>query len=380
MQILPVASGKGGVGKSLVAANLSIALAQAGNRVILADLDLGGSNLHTILGMRAPSAGVGTYFARKGMAFDEIIIPTEYKNLSLIPGDAEIPGIANLKSYQKRALVKNLTSLEVDYLVLDLGSGTSYNTLDFFLLSSKGIIVTTPTMTAILNAYLFIKNAVFRLIDHSFKAKGPAGDYLKSLRESGDGLQRAYIPQILPELRVRDPEGYELFVSRRDAFQPSLIMNLLDDPKDSTKAGKIRRSCIHYLGIDLDHLGVIYRDSLQDAALSSGLPILVYKPQSVLAQAVSRIADKIMESSAVGMQLQDIEDVDDNYTAADMEAEIDFETKIQYMQDLLHSGALSEGDLFETLRMQQYEINRLRKESNFLKAKIVEASNAGYDL
>ncbi len=380
MQILPVASGKGGVGKSLVAANLSIALAQAGNRVIVADLDLGGSNLHTILGMRAPSAGIGTFFTRKGMEFSEIVLPTEYRNLSLIPGDAEIPGIANLNSNQKRSLVRNLTALEADYLVLDLGSGTSYNTLDFFLLSSRGIIVTTPTMTSILNAYLFLKNAIFRLIDRSFRAKGPAGEYLKSLRESGDGLQRTYIPRILPELRVRDPKGYEKFIQQRDAFQPALIMNLLNDPKDSAKAGKIRRSCIHYLGIDLDHLGVIYRDVLQDAALSSGLPILIYKPHSVLAQAISRIADKVMESAAVDMQLQDIEDVDDNYTAADMEAEIDFDTKIQYMQDLLHSGALSEGDLFETMRMQQYEIDRLRKENNFLKTKIVEASKAGFEL
>ena len=225
MQILPVASGKGGVGKSLVAANLSIALAQTGRKVIIADLDLGGSNLHTILGIRAPAVGIGTYLSKKDVPFSDIVLPTEYENLRFIPGDAEIPGIANLKSHQKRALVKNLTSLEVDYLVLDLGSGTSYNTLDFFLLSSKGIIVTTPTMTAILNAYLFIKNAVFRLIDHSFKAKGPAGDYLKSLRESGDGLQRAYIPQILPELRVRDPEGYELFVSRRDAWWSSKFGN-----------------------------------------------------------------------------------------------------------------------------------------------------------
>lgn len=380
MQILPVASGKGGVGKSLVAANLSIALAQAGKQVVVADLDLGGSNLHTILGIRAPSAGIGTYLTKKGMSFEDIIIPTEYENLSFIPGDAEIPGIANLKSHQKRTLIRNLASLEADYLVLDLGSGTSYNTLDFFLLSSRGILVTTPTLTAILNGYLFLKNAIFRLIDHSFPPKGPAAEYLKTLRESGTGLQRAYIPQLLPELRVRDPEGYEKFVEQRETFQPAMVMNLLDDPKDSSKAAKIRRSCIQYLGIDLDHLGVIYRDVLQDSALASGLPIIVYKPRAVLSQAIARIADKVMETSGVEMRMPDMDEVDENYVAADMEAEIDFDTKIQYMQDLLRSGALSESDLLETLRIQQYEINRLRKESNFLKAKLVAASKAGFDL
>ena len=54
MRIIPVASGKGGVGKSLVAANLGVAFAQAGQRVVIADLDLGASNLHLFLGHQAP--------------------------------------------------------------------------------------------------------------------------------------------------------------------------------------------------------------------------------------------------------------------------------------------------------------------------------------
>ena len=97
MHIVPVASGKGGVGKSLISANLSIALGQAGKRVVLADLDLGGSNLHTMLGLRSVRAGIGTFLTDKGASFDDIVVPTEYDNVRFIPGDAEIPGIANLK-------------------------------------------------------------------------------------------------------------------------------------------------------------------------------------------------------------------------------------------------------------------------------------------
>src|SRR6056297_78751 len=98
MHIVPIASGKGGVGKTLLAANLAVALGQAGKRVILADLDLGASNLHIALGSGSVKYGIGTFLNSKEIDFDDIILDTDYKNLRFIPGDAEIPGIANLKS------------------------------------------------------------------------------------------------------------------------------------------------------------------------------------------------------------------------------------------------------------------------------------------
>jgi flagellar biosynthesis protein FlhG len=162
MQIVPVASGKGGVGKTLVAANLAIALAQANRRVILADLDLGGSNLHLVLGLNVGGPSIGTFLGKKKIDFSEAVHETGIPNLRFIPGDAEIPGLANLTASQKNMIVRRLSGLDADYLILDLGAGTSQNTLDFFLMSGQGIIVTTPTPTATVNAYLFLKNAAFR--------------------------------------------------------------------------------------------------------------------------------------------------------------------------------------------------------------------------
>ncbi|WP_455381355.1 AAA family ATPase, partial [Salinispira pacifica] len=156
MQIIPIASGKGGVGKSLLAANIAIVLGQAGKRVILADLDLGASNLHLILGISNLSVGIGTVLAKSGSDLEEVIIDTDYENLRFIPGDAEIPGLANLSSGQKRMLIRRLRKLDADYLVLDLGAGTNFNTLDFFLTSGHGIVITAPTPTATVNAYLFV--------------------------------------------------------------------------------------------------------------------------------------------------------------------------------------------------------------------------------
>jgi len=374
MQVLPIASGKGGVGKSLFASNISIALAQAGKKVLLADLDLGASNLHLILGTGSIRDGIGTFLSNSDTKFKDIIFDTEYKNLRFISGDGEIPGMANLDTGQKTRLIRELFLQEADYLILDLGAGTSFNTVDFFLSSSLGIIVTAPALTATLNAYLFLKNVVFRLMTSSFKKESWAGKYFDSLKQEGKSFQKIYIPKLIDKIKAEDPESYNTFMERMSVFKPMLIMNMLEDPKDSQKAVKIRRSCKEYLGVNLEHLGIIYFDHLQEPALNSRLPIIAYKPNSVLSQAIYRIADKILEKGEELNNPLDISALNDSYSTASMEAEIDYDSKVEAMENLLHSGTLTEGDLVETIRSQQYEINSLKKENYFLKAQIVQFS------
>ena len=382
MQIIPIASGKGGVGKSLLSANLSIALGQAGKRVVLADLDLGASNLHLALGQVVkPNASLGSWLTDKG-EFKDIITPTDYKNVSFIAGDSQIPGLTSLKPFQKTKLVRNFSSINADYLVLDLGAGTHQIILDMFLLSPQGIVVTAPTVTATLNGYLFLKNAVFRLMYTTYK-KGTAGfEHLEKLRKDATSLQRLYIPKLIETLLTVDPQSTNLFLSRLSAFRPRLIMNMIDDPKDADKAQRIRRSCEQYLGLDIEHLGIMYRDSLQDKALSSGLPIVVYKPQSVLSQAIYRIAEKILVSEARTFdQAYSVADNGtDSFQIAEEEAGEDFDYKLSGIDDLVGSGTLTIGELAETIRTQSYEITQLRKENLLLKSKLVQAANQGFKL
>jgi flagellar biosynthesis protein FlhG len=373
MRIIPIASGKGGVGKSLVAANLAVALAQAGQRVVLADLDLGASNLHLVLGFHSPLKGIGTFLNNTKSDFAQIISKTDVRGLRFIPGDQEMPGLANLKSFQRNALVRRLLSLsaDTDILILDLGAGTHQSILDFFLLSGQGIVVSSPAVTATLNAYVFLKNTVFRLMYTVFKKETEACSYLDRMRKDSSGNQHLYIPQMLGEILKIDPESHKKFADAAAHFHPRLIMNMIDDPKDADVAMKIRRSCEEYLDIKVEHLGVMYRDSIQDRALSSRLPVVLYKPQAILSQAIYRIADKVLETEEEDFTLTD-EDIDDSFQEASMEAEIDFENKMEYVEELLHTGALTQGDLLETVKSQQLEISKLKKENNFLKHKLTQ--------
>lgn len=371
MQIIPVASGKGGVGKSLLSANLAIALGQAGKKVVLADLDLGASNLHLVIGQNSPKAGIGTFLTGESK-FEDIIQETDYENVKFIAGDSEIPGLSALKVSQKNSLIKKFHSIDADYLIVDLGAGTHLTILDLFLLSPQGIIVTAPTVTATLNGYLFLKNVVFRLMAATFKRGTKASDYINKLKNDSASLQKLYIPKLVEIISQIDPENAALFKSRLKQFRPRLIINMIDEPKDADKAQKIRRSCQQYLGLEVESLGVIYRDNLQDKALSSRLPVLVYKPNAVISQAVYRIAEKILQTESISF--------DESFENAAEEANDDYTAKMSYVEDLIGTGALSISELGEMIKTQQYELNQLRNENVLLKSKLVKAAQQGFKI
>ena len=380
-QIIPVASGKGGVGKSLLSANLAIALGQQGKRVVLVDLDLGASNLHLVIGQHPGSASLGSWFTEKTQ-FKDIIQPTDYKNVSFIAGDSQIPDLTSLKHAQKIKLIRNLKNIDTDYLILDLGAGTHQFILDMFLLSPQGIVVSAPAATATLNAYLFLKNAVFRLLYTTFKKNTAGHEVLDNLKKNSSQMQKLYIPQLVQTLGQADPINTQLFISRMQQFRPRLVMNMIENPKDADKAQRIKTSCNQYLGLEIDYLGLMYRDMLQDKALSSQLPLVVYKPQSVLGQAIYRIADKIISTVPHTFDSDFVPDSfnADNFANAEEDANNDYDFKLSGIDDLVQGGSLTTGELAEMIKTQQFELIQLKKENQLLKSKLIKAAAQGFKL
>lgn len=381
MQILPIASGKGGVGKSLLSANLAIALGQAGKKVVLCDLDLGASNLHLAIGQNVKNRSIGTYLTDK-TEFKDIIEPTEYDNVSFIAGDSQIPGLTSLKAAQKAKLLRNFRSIDADFLILDLGAGTHQIILDMFLQSPQGILITAPTVTATLDGYLFLKNCVFRLMYTTYK-KGTAGhELLEQVRKNSQQMKSLYIPQITQALEKIDPENTGLFKARMKQFCPRLALNMIEDPKDAASASRIRNSCKQYLGLEIEYLGLMFRDQLQEKALSSRLPVIIYKPKSVLSQAIYRIAEKICtaEPRYFDKAFSSAIDTAGSFDKINDEAAEDFALKLSGIDDLIGSGQLSPGELIEMIKTQNYEITQLKKENILLKSKIVKAAQQGFKL
>jgi flagellar biosynthesis protein FlhG len=174
-QIWPIGGGKGGTGKSFVTGSLGILLAREGYQTLLIDLDLGAANLHTTIGAPDPEKSLSDFVNKKVASLDETIVPTPTPNLFLISGAMNNLDIANLAHEQKLKIMRDIAKLPYEYILLDLGAGTSFNTIDFFMISNSGIFITTPEPTATENIYRLIRSVYFRKIRqvlnvHHFRA------------------------------------------------------------------------------------------------------------------------------------------------------------------------------------------------------------------
>ncbi len=292
--IIPVASGKGGVGKTVVAANLGVSLAKKGKTVILVDLDLGGSNLHTCLGIRNKYAGLGSYIYKKEESFESLIVETEVPRLFFIPGDSLLPGTSNLSFFVKKKIMKELTNLVADFVILDLGSGTAYNTVDFFLISSSGILVTTPETTSILNAYSFLKTTLFRMLYRAFPAKskerGTIFDFSTSKIEGSDTGFLSLVEEIG---RLNQESGIRA-KQVLSSFLPRVVLNMGKSNQDLPLGAKLRQIVRKNLDIELEYIGFIRHDEQVPLSIFKRKPLAFLEPESTFAKTVDQIAQKII--------------------------------------------------------------------------------------
>jgi len=290
-KVWAVAGGKGGTGKSVVAANLGIGLALFGNKVILIDADLGGANLHTVLNIRHPQYNLNDFITNEKANLKEILLDTPAKSLKLISGGSELVGVANIQHYKKAKLLRHILQLPADFIIVDLGAGQSFNTLDFFNISNEGIIVTNPEPTAKLDAYSFIKNVVYRKIFSSFKKDSPVYALVKKILidERHKSFQLPRLPMIVGQ--VFPEEGKKISAVLK-SYRPKLIMNKIRRSSQISESYQLVTLATEYLGIHIQYIGHIENDQKVLDANEKMMPFVLQYPRSQ----ASRDLFKILET------------------------------------------------------------------------------------
>jgi len=293
--IIPIASGKGGVGKTFFAANLAIALAEMGHTTIAVDMDLGGSNLHSLLGLGNRFPGIGDFLKARIAELAELLVSTEIPNLQFLPGDGLSPFMANIPHAQKIRLISRLLKLPAEYILIDLGGGTSFNTLDFFRLSSHGFVVTTLEYPSIMNMLTFLKHFILRVIEGYFSKDQQIRDLLRSLYKLPFKDQKLNIETLILKIADIDPAARETIPALCRQYRPRMIFNMGDHPADLKIAEQIDASLKEMLSIEVDYFGFVFNDSRVRQSIKKRISFLPHYRNSRPAENIERIAERIVK-------------------------------------------------------------------------------------
>jgi flagellar biosynthesis protein FlhG len=286
-RIIAIGGGKGGVGKSLLAANLGIYLAQLGKKVVLIDGDLGGANLHTFLGVERPHVTLGDFFDKRVARIEDCVVETLVKGLGLVSGEGDPLWAANPRPATKNRLINQVREIDVDYLICDLPPGSGFIALDFFLVAHVGLLVVMPEPTSVENTFRFIKSAFLRRLRDVRGLESLVTD-----RTFEGGIPS---PLDLYEAALKTDEALaQRVLDAMNKFRPRLVVNQTRTRADLDLGMQIRSAGRRRLGLDIEYLGHLEADDAVWLAVRKRRPLVVEFPESKVAKNVERIARKLL--------------------------------------------------------------------------------------
>jgi flagellar biosynthesis protein FlhG len=290
--ILTIGGGKGGSGKSFITANLGISLAKLGARVVLIDADLGGANLHTFFGILQPTLSLSDFIKKRVSRLREALLPTGVPNLQLLAGGQELLNAADAQSFQRQKIMKAIRTLEGDFILVDLGAGTSMGVLDFFLISDGGILVMTPEPTSIENAYRFLKSAFYRRLKQ-YMTSSPVRELIGVAMDLRNemGIRNPF--DLIDAIKKVNEEAAMILVEGIKTFEPCLILNQVWTKQEVDIGFSIRSACQKYFGIQLRYLGYIVYDQEVGASIRKKSPLILGNARSRAAQCVMEIGSRL---------------------------------------------------------------------------------------
>lgn len=243
-RVIAVAGGKGGVGKSLIALNLAITIGRLGYRTTIVDADLGAPTLHTMIGLTRPGPGLGAFLDHEAASLDEVATDVAgAANLRLVPGSAR-NGAANINAGQKLRLLRAIANLGSDVVVVDVGAGSSFNTIDLVAAADLKLVVMTPQLPSLQNAYAFLKACVQRSL-RRLPEEAEARHRLDELM-GGDGDTRP-VQQAVAELVKSDPQLAISIVDVLDRFGVVLVGNMMTSERDREVLTRMSKMIGDYL-------------------------------------------------------------------------------------------------------------------------------------
>ena len=295
---IAVGGGKGGVGKSVVTANLATALAQEGKKVVLVDTDLGAANLHILFDVMRPAATLVSFLRHEVETLSEAAIQTKVPNLSLVAGAGAVPGVANINYGQKQRLLGHIKKLEADVVVLDIGAGTSHNVVDFYDVADYRLVVMTPQVTSLTNAYAFIKSAVYRVLSKLARAAGKK----EMVPDGGTILEIDRVGDMMADIQVDAPDLAAQLKAALEFFGCRLVVNMLRTEKEVKTVFAISRMARDFLALDAPVIGSLWKSNAIHQSVDRRKPFLATNNLDSNALTIRKMASQLLSEDYLALR------------------------------------------------------------------------------
>jgi len=296
-KIWAIGGGKGGTGKTFVTSAMGTYLAGKGKRVVLIDVDIGGANLHSFLGINRPKKSLTDFF-ETGTSLDKLAVKTGIDNMSLITGDIHSLASDSIKFTQKLKLFRHIMKLNKHYVIIDLGGGSHNNTIDTFLMADKMIVILEPEITSVENMYHFIKNALFRKLRMSLREYG-----FKEIVEQMWERREEYNIKSLRELMdsIRDSFSYvgDIIDSVLSNFKIYLILNKIRSSDDILIGSSMKSIFVKYLGVDTKFVGFIEYDDSVWRSVRESRPFMLNYSLSRSAKEIEVFTENLLQGKEI---------------------------------------------------------------------------------
>jgi flagellar biosynthesis protein FlhG len=294
-RIWTMGGGKGGAGRSLLLANLGIALARAGRKVLLIDLAPEGPGLHACLGFARvphPPASVSTGApSLAGLAVD-----TPIHHLRLLAhgrirqADGSLP--ADLPG-------RLAATTEADAILIDCGSGRSEAVLDAFHLGDLGIVATSPEPPALESACAFGAAHLRRCLERALP-----GDVRRALDEllASEGIDPARLSfrTLMQRLGALDSAARDRVAETVSRVRLELIVTQVRDETDEEAAAALASAFLKAFGVSLPIAGLVPCDPSVLQAVSKRRPLAQQFPNTPATKAIARAAERLLHAAGAG--------------------------------------------------------------------------------
>ena len=233
------------------------------------DLDLGGSNLYSYLGLENKYAGIGDYLISKKGKLIDYLVQTNIPNLKYLAADHRVTFLANIAFAQKVKLINEIKNIRADYIVIDLGAGTTFNTLDYFDFSNNGFVITTFEKPAILNTLSFIKNFIHRVALKEIRQNHTINADINKAYKNLTGDDFLTINDIIEIVDKVDAALASKIVTLTRSYQPRIIFNRGNHPDQLEVITHLQSSIKKFLSVDLCFLDFYSKKILLNYLLTS---------------------------------------------------------------------------------------------------------------